>query len=123
MKIYSFEIQSLSTIQKFADIVERLVNSGFNRIVLLRYKPLASIDRWKAENPGSEQMSQIHERIGRIIREKHTVEYTRGCQVFAEDGLGGEPGCPEPLQPPLTRLEKIGRSLDYEQGKFMMIVL
>jgi len=31
-----------------------------------------------------------------------------GCRVFAEDGLGGGPGCPEPLLPPLTRLGKIG---------------
>ncbi len=38
-----------------------------------------------------------------------------GCRVFAEDGLGGDPGCPEPLLPQLTRLGKIGRSLDYEQ--------
>jgi hypothetical protein len=35
-----------------------------------------------------------------------------GCRVFAGDGLGGDPGCPAPLVPPLTRLGKIGRSLD-----------
>jgi len=35
-----------------------------------------------------------------------------GCRVFASDGLGGDPGCPEPLLPPLTQLGNIGRSLD-----------
>ncbi|MFQ5722533.1 MAG: SPASM domain-containing protein, partial [Candidatus Aminicenantales bacterium] len=36
-----------------------------------------------------------------------------GCRVFASDGLGGDPGCPEPLLPPLTQLDKIGRSLEW----------
>lgn len=36
----------------------------------------------------------------------------RGCRIFAMDGLGGDPGCPEPLLPPLTQLGKIGRGLD-----------
>lgn len=35
-----------------------------------------------------------------------------GCRVFAADGLGGDPGCPEPLLPPLTQLGKTGRRLD-----------
>jgi len=35
-----------------------------------------------------------------------------GCRVFAIDGLGGDPGCPEPLLPSLTQIGKIGRSLD-----------
>jgi radical SAM protein with 4Fe4S-binding SPASM domain len=204
-------ILTKSTIQKLPGIVERIVNSGFNRIVLLRYKPPASIDRWKAENPGPDQMSQVHERIGRILREnpqlnlrvdcslsfiqrylpesmarrvgikgcvaadrilalapdgsafpcsqlvhpschvgnllqmepQHMWDQSKvlrryrffrtkksfaqswcgicmsknicgGCRVFAEDGLGGDPGCPEPLLPPLTRLAKTGRSLYLE---------
>jgi radical SAM protein with 4Fe4S-binding SPASM domain len=202
-------ILTKSTVQKLPGIVERLVNSGLNRIVLLRYKPPASIDRWKAENPGSDQISQTHERIGRILRknpqlnmrvdcslsfiQRYLPESTArrvgikgcvaadrilalapdgsafpcsqlihpsyhvgnllhmdpkqmwdqskvlrryrsfrtkksfthswcgicmskntcgGCRVFAGDGLGGDPGCPAPLVPPLTRLGKIGRSLD-----------
>ena len=35
-----------------------------------------------------------------------------GCRVFASDGLGGDPGCPEPILPPLTCLGKVGRSLN-----------
>ena len=38
-----------------------------------------------------------------------------GCRVFAMDGLGGDPGCPEPLVPSLTQLGKIGRKLDLSE--------
>ncbi|MHB9025125.1 MAG: radical SAM protein [Armatimonadota bacterium] len=36
-----------------------------------------------------------------------------GCRVFAPDGLGGEPACPEPIPPPLTALGKQGRRVDF----------
>ncbi len=74
-------ILTKSTIQKLSSIVERLVNCGLNRIVLLRYKPPASIDRWKAENPGSDQMSQVHERIGRILRENPQLNMRVDCSL------------------------------------------
>ncbi|NVM26867.1 MAG: hypothetical protein HWN70_13250, partial [Desulfobacterales bacterium] len=37
------------------------------------------------------------------------------CRVFAPDVMGGDPGCPEPLLPPLTQLGRIGRGLDLAQ--------
>ena len=35
-----------------------------------------------------------------------------GCRIFAMDGMGGDPGCPEPLLPPREQLGKAGRRLD-----------
>ena len=35
-----------------------------------------------------------------------------GCRVFAQDGIGGEPACPDPVVAPLTQLGKTGRRLD-----------
>jgi len=41
-----------------------------------------------------------------------------GCRVFAMDGIGGDPGCPETLVPSLQNIGKIGRRLDLmEYGK------
>ncbi len=38
-----------------------------------------------------------------------------GCRVFSPDAMGGDPGCSEPLLPPLTQLGKVGRGLDLAQ--------
>lgn len=35
-----------------------------------------------------------------------------GCRIFAMDGMGGDPGCPEPLLPPREQLGQAGRQLD-----------
>ena len=198
-----------SVIKQLEDIIKILVAIGFNRIILLRYKPPENIERWKKENPGKFQMKTLHEKIKNIIKQnpqlhirvdcalsfvqrhlpqklatqfgiKGCVAADRilavapdgsvypcsqlvhpefhagnlletepkilwdespilrkyrsfrtkksfthswcgvclaksscgGCRVFATDGLGGDPGCPEPVLPPLTRLGKIGRNLD-----------
>ncbi|UCE05472.1 MAG: SPASM domain-containing protein, partial [bacterium] len=198
-----------SVIKQLEDIIKILVANGFNRIILLRYKPPENIERWKKKNPGKFQIKTLHENIKNIIKQnpqlnirvdcalsfvqrylpqklatqlgiKGCVAADRilavapdgsvypcsqlvhpefhagnlletepkilwdespilrkyrsfrtkksfthswcgvclakpscgGCRVFAADGLGGDPGCPEPVLPPLTRLEKIGRNLD-----------
>lgn len=198
-----------SVIKRLEDLIKTLVDVGFNRIILLRYKPPYSKERWKAENPAKFQMKILHEKINNIIKQnphlnirvdcalsfvqrnlpkelaaklgikgcvaayrilavapdgsgypcsqlvhpefhagnlletglkilwdestilrKYRSFRTKksfthswcgvclakascgGCRVFAADGLGGDPGCPEPGLPPLTQLGKIGRSLD-----------
>jgi len=198
-----------SVIHKLSTLVKRLVDIGFNRIILLRYKPPESVERWEAENPTERQMKGLHEKINNIFQRNHQLEIRidcslsfvqrhmpielatqlgikgcvaadriiavapdgsaypcsqlvhpgfyagnllefepqmiwdqsrtlrkyrffrtkklfkhswcgicqvknscGGCRVFASDGLGGDPGCPEPLLPPLTQLGKIGRTLD-----------
>ncbi len=58
---------SKSTIQQITGVVKRLVHIGFHRIILLRYKPPESIERWKAENPKPYQMKKLHEEISNII--------------------------------------------------------
>ena len=38
-----------------------------------------------------------------------------GCRVFAHDATGGDPGCPQPLPPPLKKLGKYGRRIDIRE--------
>ena len=201
-----------SAIQQITGLVKRLVHIGFHRIILLRYKPPESIERWKAENPKPYQMKKLHEEISNIIQQNPQLnirvdcslsfiqrylpsklanqlgikgcvaadrilalgpdgsaypcsqlvhprcfagnllemepqllwdqsrilrryrlfrtqkafthswcgvcrakETCGGCRVFASDAMGGDPGCPEQLLPPLTQLGKIGRGLDLAQ--------
>ncbi|MBI5023567.1 MAG: SPASM domain-containing protein [Candidatus Omnitrophica bacterium] len=35
-----------------------------------------------------------------------------GCRIFAMDGMGGDPGCPDPVLPPREQLGRTGRWLD-----------
>lgn len=43
------------------------------------------------------------------------VEQCGGCRVFADDALGADPGCPEPLLRPIRELGKDGRVADFKQ--------
>ena len=198
-----------SAIEQLENLIKILIGIGFNRLILLRYKPPQSVKRWRVENPDIEQMRGLPEKINKIVRENPSLNirvdcalsfvqrhlpkelatklgikgcvaadrilalapdgsaypcsqlvhptflagnlveseaellwnqsrilrkyrsfrtkkaFTHswcgfcqakdncgGCRVFASDGLGGDPGCPEPLLPPLTQLGNIGRSLD-----------
>jgi radical SAM protein with 4Fe4S-binding SPASM domain len=197
-------------IKRLENLIAILMDIGFNRIILLRYKPPKNIERWEAENPEPYQLKGLHDKISRILREnphlnirvdcalsfvqrqltkeittqygikgciaadrivalapdgsvypcsqlvhphccvgnllgsdpktlwdkskilhKYRFFYMQktfihswcgiclakdscgGCRIFAMDGLGGDPGCPEPLLPPLsTQISKIRSSLD-----------
>ena len=198
-----------SVIEQLENLIKILQGVGFNRIILIRYKPPASVERWKSENPSPRELKGLDEKIGKIVKRNPQLnirvdcalsfvlrhlpkKLTRqlgikgcvaadrilalapdgsvypcsqlvhpsccagnllefepellwaqsrilgkyrsfrtkkafirswcgicrvkhncgGCRVFASDGLGGDPGCPEPLLPPPTQLGKIGRSQD-----------
>ncbi len=202
-------ILSRSVLKELPKMVDRLVETGFSRIVLLRYKPPADFDRWKQERPKGEELKGLHStlawiaskypflhlrvdcalsfvqrhlspelasRLGlkgcvaanrilaiapdgsvypcsQLVHERcyggnllesdpkelwgqsKTLQHYRsyqnrksfkqsacgicqkkascgGCRVFADDGLGGDPGCPEPIFQPLTQLGKNGRRVD-----------
>jgi len=38
-----------------------------------------------------------------------------GCRVFADDALGGDPGCPAPVLPSLREIGKSGRAVDLKE--------
>lgn len=202
-------ILTKSAIECLEYLITILVNIGFNHIVLLRYKPPQSIERWRAEHPELHQMKGLHNVINKIIRKYPQVNmrvdcalsfvqrylskeiatqygikgcvaadrilavapdgsvypcsqlvhpkcyagnllesepemlwdksevlrryrffHTKktfchswcgvclaktscgGCRIFAMDGLGDDPGCPEPLLPSLRQIGKVGRRLD-----------
>ncbi|MBD3376618.1 radical SAM protein [candidate division KSB1 bacterium] len=204
-------ILSRSVLTELPEIIDRLVETGFIRIVLLRYKPPANIDRWKQERPKGEELKSLHAILARIVDkypflhlrvdcalsfvQRHlspelasrlglkgcvaahrilavapdgsvypcsqlvhercyggnllesdpkelwdgskTLQRYRtyqirksfkqsacgiclkkascgGCRVFADDGLGGDPGCPQPVFPPIRQLGKNGRRVDLQ---------
>ncbi len=43
------------------------------------------------------------------------VEQCGGCLAMSDTGLGADPGCPEPLPPPLARLGRDGRVADLRE--------
>ncbi len=198
-----------SAIKQFEKLIKILADVGFNRIILLRYKPPESIERWESEKPDHYQTKKLHKKIYEIIKEnpqlniridcalsfvqrylsrklsaqfgikgcvaadrilalapdgsvypcsqlvhpdcyagnlleseptvlweqsrilrkyrsfrnKKSFKYSwcgvcqarhfcGGCRVFAVDGLGGDTDCPQPVLPKLSKIGKIGRSLD-----------
>lgn len=202
-------ILTKSAIKQLPGLVNRLIRIGFRRIVLLRYKPPASIKRWEAERPTGQQLKSLYVIINSIVQQNpglslrvdcalsfvqrylspelaarlgikgcvaadrilalspdssaypcsqlvHPRRYAGnllesepqhlwdksvalrryrsfrtknsfthslcgvclkkagcgGCRVFADDGLGGDPDCPDPILPPLNQLGKIGRAMD-----------
>lgn len=202
-------ILDTKSMEQLDRIINKITDCGFKRIVLLRYKPPQSIERWKERKPRMEQLvnlqwqiaeiknkypdvsfrfdcafsfiqrnltekdaikhgfkgcvaadrilsvtpdgsvypcSQlVHERFcgGNLLEENPEVIWNHskklkkyrnfrkkndfaksscgiclakkicgGCRVFAEDGFGEDPGCPEPLHRPLEELGKIGRQVD-----------
>lgn len=205
-------IMQRTTLNQLSYLVELLAEIGFERIVLLRYKPPAQVYRWENEKPTPEMllelerllpqlqfiyphirfrvdcglsfmqrhlkpaaaaMAGIHgctaaQRIlaitpdgsvfpcsqlvqpsfsaGNIRHDDPTVLWSQskvlrtyrsfrdkmvfkqsqcgicpagkhcgGCRVFADDALGADPGCPDPLVPALRSLGKSGRSIDLEK--------
>jgi len=196
-------------IKRLEYLITTLINIGFEHIILLRYKPPQTIERWRAEHPELHQMKELYGVIDKIIRKnpdvnirldcavsfvqrhlskeiatqygikgcvaadrilalapdgsaypcsqlvhpkcyagnllesepqtvwdkskvlrKYRFFHTEktfchswcgvclvktscgGCRIFAMDGLGGDPGCPEPLLPSLRQIGKVGRRLD-----------
>lgn len=195
-----------TVVHRFEEAVERLVDAGYRRVTLLRYKPPDEVQRWIAESPKPGELRGMEARIARLVdgvpelamrldcalaflerrlppdearraglrgcvagsrivalgpdgsvypcsqlvdrrfrvghllgddpaavwRESaalrrcrdrraqrgfrqtlcgacRAVDQCGGCLAMSDDGLGSDPGCPEPLLPPLDALGRDGR--------------
>jgi len=56
-----------TVVDHFEEAVQRLIEAGFRRITLLRYKPPGSPERWFAERPEPASLLGIEERIARQV--------------------------------------------------------
>lgn len=74
-------ILTKSAIERLECLIMILINIGFNYIVLLRYKPPQSIERWKAEHPQPHQMKGLHNVINKIIRKYPQVNLRVDCAL------------------------------------------
>ena len=72
---------SSSVIEELENFIKVLVDIGFKRIILLRYKPPESIERWRAENPDPYQMRGLYERIDNILKENPGLNIRVDCSL------------------------------------------
>ena len=70
-----------TTVEQIAAIIKMLDQIGFRRIILLRYKPPASIERWRTEKPEAYQMKRLHEIIGETIRHNPHLHIRMDCSL------------------------------------------
>jgi len=56
-----------TVVERFEEAMERLVDAGFRRVTLLRYKPPDSLPRWLAEAPEPADLRGMEARIARQI--------------------------------------------------------
>ncbi|MFA4889567.1 MAG: SPASM domain-containing protein [Candidatus Omnitrophota bacterium] len=74
-------ILTKSAIERLECLITILINIGFNHIVLLRYKPPQSIERWKTEHPEPCQMKGLHNVINKIIRKYPQLNLRVDCAL------------------------------------------
>lgn len=84
-------ILTKSAIERLEYLITILINIGFNHVVLLRYKPPQSIERWKAEHPQSHQMRGLHTVISEIIKKYPQLNLRVDCALsFVQRSLSKE---------------------------------
>lgn len=77
-----------STINNFDRIIDSLIKSGFNRITLLRYKPPASINRWKKEKPSIDNMLKIEKLLPEFVNKFPNIDFRIDCGLsFLQRGI------------------------------------
>ncbi len=76
---------------RFEEAVHRLVEAGFRRVVLLRYKPPGSVARWERESPKGRELDGMEERIAGVISGHTDLELRLDCALsFLERRLSSE---------------------------------
>lgn len=70
-----------SIIKQLNCLITILMNIGFNRLILLRYKPPKSIERWKTEVPDQHQMKGLHTKISAIIKKNPQLTIRIDCAL------------------------------------------
>lgn len=74
-------IMTRSSIHNFDRIVETLLQCGFNRYTLLRYKPPVDIKRWLQEKPEKHDLDLLEEKLT-VMQEIHTdIHFRIDCAL------------------------------------------
>jgi radical SAM protein with 4Fe4S-binding SPASM domain len=80
-----------AVVQRFEEAVERLVDLGFKRLTILRYKPPSSPARWAAESPDPSELLGLETRIARLLERLLDVDLRLDCALaFLERHLPSE---------------------------------
>lgn len=80
-----------TVVQRLEEAVERLVEAGFGRLTLLRYKPPSSPTRWAAESPEPSELLGVETRIARLLERLPDVDLRLDCALaFLERHLPSE---------------------------------
>lgn len=70
-----------TVLERFEEAVLRLVDMGFHRVTLLRYKPPATVQQWKREAPDGGELERMEERIRRIISHHPDLSIRLDCAL------------------------------------------
>ncbi|MBI4667853.1 MAG: radical SAM protein [Elusimicrobia bacterium] len=80
-----------SVVRQLRNLIKILIDCGFDRIVLLRYKPPAGIERWKSENPDPHETRKLHEQVNSIAKKNPQLDFRVDCALgFIQRDLPAE---------------------------------
>ncbi len=80
-----------SSLEQLENLIKIFMDIGFNRIILLRYKPPESIEQWKRENPDINQLKGLYQKINNIIKEYPQLNIRIDCALsFVQRNLTKE---------------------------------
>ncbi|MDO9535312.1 MAG: radical SAM protein [Bacillota bacterium] len=70
-----------TVIKHFAQLLEYLIQAGFKRVILLRYKPPFDVSRWLAENPSPETLRHFHNVLWEVAKLYPHLEIRLDCAL------------------------------------------
>ncbi len=80
-----------TVLKHFGQIMENLVQAGFKRIILLRYKPPSDVNRWLAEKPSPETFMDFEPVLWKTVKLYPHIELRLDCALsFLQRSLSPE---------------------------------
>lgn len=70
-----------TVIKHFPQLIEYLLQAGFKRVILLRYKPPINVDRWLAENPSPETLRDFKNILEETAKLYPHIELRLDCAL------------------------------------------
>jgi len=70
-----------SALKHFEQIIDVLAEAGFERIILLRYKPPSDIERWLAEKPSQQAYLDLEAVLRKTVKLNPHLEFRLDCAL------------------------------------------
>ncbi len=70
-----------TVLKHFGQIIENLIQAGFKRIILLRYKPPSDVNRWLAEKPSPAAYMDFETVLRETLRLYPHIEFRLDCAL------------------------------------------